>query len=51
MKKHEEFPENCNKIEKKEKFFFENGIRKKIITTIEYMNNGETKTTIEKKEF
>ena len=48
MKKHEEFPENCNKIEKNEKFIFENGIRKKIITTIQHMNNGETNTIIEK---
>ena len=51
MKKHEEFPENCYKIEKNEKFIFENGIRKKIITTIQHMNNGETNTIIEKENY
>ena len=39
---------NVTKVEKNEKFVFENGKRKKIITIKKYMDNGEINTTIEK---
>ena len=39
---------NVRKVEKNEKFVFENGKRKKIITIKKYMDNGEINTTIEK---
>ena len=39
---------NVEKIEKNERFIFENGKRIKLVSIKKYMDNGEIKTTIEK---
>ena len=48
INKNEPNMKNVRKIEKNEKFIFENGKRMKIITIKKYMDNGEINTTIEK---
>ena len=39
---------DVRKVEKNEKFIFENGKRVKLVSIKKYMNNGEIKTTVEK---
>ena len=39
---------NVKKIEKNERFIFENGKRVKLVSIKKYMDDGEVKTTIEK---
>ena len=39
---------NVRKMEKNERFIFENGKRVKLVSTKKYMDNGEIKTTVEK---
>ena len=39
---------DVRKVEKNEKFIFENGKRVKLVSINKYMNNAEIKTTVEK---